>query len=67
MAGERKVVSRLIDKIYGKFRLMCDSCGETLEETFDTWDEAVSAKKDNDWDSLKNRDGSWHDLCSDCK
>ena len=46
---------------------MCDSCGETLEETFDTWDEAVSAKKDNDWDSLKNRDGSWHDLCSDCK
>ena len=31
----------MIDKIKGKYRLICDICGEAAEEVFNTFDEAV--------------------------
>ena len=33
--------NKMIDKIKGKYRLICDICGEAAEEVFSTFDEAV--------------------------
>lgn len=33
----------MIDKQYGRFELSCDVCGDTAEETFDDFDEAMAS------------------------
>lgn len=43
----------------------CDMCGEQLIEQYD-FDDAVEAKKDAGWRSMKIGD-EWIDLCEDCK
>ena len=48
----------MIDKIKGKYRLICDICGEAAEEVFSTFDEAVDYKVDSEWISRK-QDGEW--------
>jgi hypothetical protein len=55
-----------IEKSIGTFDLICDSCGESPNENFDDFMEAVEYKKDNGWRSHKNGDGEWEDLCPDC-
>jgi hypothetical protein len=36
-ARERGVGGKMIDKIKGKYRLICDICGEAAEEVFSTF------------------------------
>ena len=55
----------MIDKIKGKYRLICDICGEEAEKSFNTFDGAVDYKVDNEWISQK-RDGEWQDVCPGC-
>ncbi|MDD3655054.1 MAG: hypothetical protein PHO01_12920 [Desulfotomaculaceae bacterium] len=62
---ERGVGGKMIDKIKGKYRLICDICGEAAEEVFSTFDEAVDYKVDSEWISRK-QDGEWADICPNC-
>lgn len=55
-----------IDKQYNKFLLICDICDEPLDEKFATWEEAVQAKKNNNWQSKRISAGYWHDICTEC-
>jgi len=55
----------MIDKIKGKYRLICDICGEAADEVFNTFDEAVDYKVDSEWISRK-QDGEWADICPNC-
>ena len=55
----------MIDKIKGKYHLICDICGEEAGETFDSFDEAVDFKVDSGWISQK-RNGEWQNVCPDC-
>lgn len=55
----------MIDKQYDSFYIRCDVCEEVSEEKFDTWQDAVDAKKDLEYTSKKYANG-WKDLCKDC-
>lgn len=55
----------MIDKIHDTYELSCDICGESPDESFDDFAEAVQYKKGNGWKSRKI-DGEWHDLCPEC-
>jgi Fe2+ or Zn2+ uptake regulation protein len=55
----------MIDKSCGFYSLVCDNCGEELDEQFDDFYEAVEAKKENGWKS-KKVNGEWQDICPDC-
>ena len=54
----------MIDKIYGKFHIICDGCGEELDPS-DTFDEAKDQLDDEGWDT-KNVGGDWVNLCPNC-
>jgi hypothetical protein len=56
----------MIEKVHGQFRLICDNCGEVVDEIFDDFYEAVDYKKANLWSSQKRQDG-WKDCCPGCK
>jgi Fe2+ or Zn2+ uptake regulation protein len=53
----------MIDKSYGEYHLICDSCG--YNEVFRGFDEAVEYKKQSGWRSTKHK-GEWHDICPSC-
>lgn len=55
----------MIEYNYGKPELICDICGHT-EDNFDTFQEAVAFKKENNWRSKKNTDGDWEEICPVC-
>jgi Fe2+ or Zn2+ uptake regulation protein len=55
----------MISKEYGKYTLICDMCGATTEEEYETFQDAVDAKRDTGWKS-KKIDGEWVDLCPGC-
>lgn len=61
----------MIDKVYGKHILICDICGEyeagENEEGFDTFAEAVQAKRELGWTSKRDKTGVWLEICSECK
>lgn len=54
----------MINKEYGKTILSCDICEEQFK--FDSFDEAVDYKKDNNWKSKKIKN-EWIDMCPSCK
>ncbi len=47
------------------YSLACDNCGEELDEQFDSFNDAVEAKKANGWKSKKVK-GEWEDWCDKC-
>ena len=55
----------MIDKIHGKFRLICEECGDMSLVEFDTFPDAVDGKKTLGWRSRKIM-GAWKDICPDC-
>jgi len=55
----------MISKEYGKFTLSCDICGSASEKEYDTFQDAIDAKKDIGWQS-KKIDDQWADVCPDC-
>ncbi len=56
----------MIDKIKGKYYLICDICGEAAEPAFWDFHEAVEYKRANGWKSQKH-DGDWQDVCPKCQ
>ena len=56
----------MIDKIEGRYHLICDICGEEAEKSFDTFDGAVDYKVDSEWISQK-QDGEFQDVCPSCQ
>ena len=50
---------------YG-YTLSCDHCEDEVEETFDTFMEAVAYKKENGWRSIKSKSGEWNEICPEC-
>ena len=48
------------------YTVICDKCGAIIDEEYDSFQEAVQGKKDNNWKSI-NIDGEWEDRCPDCK
>jgi hypothetical protein len=59
------MIFRYHDSVYA---LVCDSCGDEADETFDSFMEAVEFKKDrdNNWRSVKDKNGDWQDVCPSC-
>ena len=55
-----------LDKIHGEYHLSCDICGEGPQRPFESFDEAVQYKRDNDWKSSRNSSHDWQDACPDC-
>ena len=55
----------MIDRVYGKFELSCDVCGEPADEQFDSFQDAVDYKKSKGWESQRCGD-IWQDACPDC-
>jgi hypothetical protein len=59
----------MIEKTFcGEFALHCDNCGDECEEVFETFQDAVSYKKDRDngWRTIKDKNDDWCDLCPAC-
>lgn len=56
----------MIDKHFGDFIILCDICNEESEESFDTFQDALDAKKELGWYSEKRSKG-WFDICPNCK
>jgi hypothetical protein len=50
------------------FTLSCDHCGDTCDELFDSFQEAVDYKtnRENRWASVKDKNGDWQELCPSC-
>lgn len=55
----------MIDKLYGKYRPVCDCCGDMLD-SFDSYFEAVRAMKEAGWKTVKAEDGEWENYCDLC-
>ena len=56
----------MIDRQFNEYVLSCDICGEEIEDTFTTFQEAVDFKKENGWKS-KFEDDEWQDICPNCR
>ncbi len=56
----------MITKEYGKYRLKCDNCEEELEEDFETFQDAVDAKAENGYKSVK-KNNEFKDICAECQ
>lgn len=59
----------MIDKQYGSHVVICDICGEILNqdnEEFHSWEEAKSAAKASGW-VTKRRSHTWVDICPECR
>lgn len=55
----------MISKEYGKYTLICDICGATTEEEYETFQDAVDAKRDIGWKRMRTS-GEWADVCPCC-
>lgn len=55
----------MIDKQFGDYHLICDICNEEAEESFDTFYDAVEARKELGWKPKKTSKG-WTDICPEC-
>ena len=55
----------MIDKSQGVFYLVCDCCDEAVGD-FDTFEDAVEAKKELGWTSVKEGK-EFIDLCPICQ
>jgi hypothetical protein len=59
----------MIDR-YAKdeYVLICDHCEDEAEGMFETFQDAVAYKKDEDngWRTIKDKDGDWCELCPAC-
>jgi hypothetical protein len=47
------------------YELICDICNAEADVMFDSWNEAVEARKDLGWRSEKSN-GKWRDVCKCC-
>ena len=59
----------MIEKIdRDEFVLSCDYCGDACDEVFETFQDAVAYKKDEDngWRTIKDKDGEFCELCPAC-
>lgn len=54
-----------IEKMEGMFIPVCDKCDKELSGFYDTFYEAVEAKKEAGWKSRKV-DGEFEDWCDEC-
>ncbi len=51
---------------FGKSLIICDICGESSEEQWGTFQEAIDEKKRIGWASKKDKHG-WKDICKECQ
>ena len=56
---------KIIEKMDGVYKIICNVCGEIMEPCFGDFYDAVQFKKDNRWKSQKVGDG-WIEICRDC-
>jgi hypothetical protein len=51
-----------------EYVLLCDNCGDDVEEMFESFQDAVEYKKDKDngWCTVKDKNGDWCELCPAC-
>jgi hypothetical protein len=62
----------MISKSYGAYVVVCDICGEEMEETFGTFQDAVDGLKKEGWTSEEDEfigasSRSWVNACLDCQ
>lgn len=48
------------------YDLVCDVCGDYARETFDDFYDAVEYKRENGWESRKDENDEWMDICPVC-
>jgi len=56
----------MISRTFDKYILVCDICGEPVDETFYDFYDAVAYKKEKGWTSTKIN-GQWQDACPQCQ
>ena len=56
----------MIEKVEGKYFLICDIC-DSDEGPFDEWAEAVEFSEGNEWGRRKDKLNGWQDICPVCK
>ena len=56
----------MIENIYGKFKAVCDNCGEEYEKDFDNFPDAVDGAKTDGWE-YACVDGEPCNYCPVCK
>lgn len=54
----------MIDYIYDRFVLFCDSCYKTIG--CDTFSDCLDYMSDNDWSSTNLGGGDWYNRCKKC-
>lgn len=57
----------MIEVIHGVCYLICDRCQIEAEDEFDSFADAIEYKKENGWRSRRLDDGTWVDICPDCR
>lgn len=59
----------MIDKIHGRYHLICDICEEEAECDFANFDEAVDYKISHGWRTQRDfiEQDEWIDICPDCQ
>jgi len=50
---------------YGMFVVVCDCCREPVEDSFESFSEALEWVKNNGWESTFKKSG-WENICPDC-
>lgn len=55
----------MINKIKGRWYLICDGCSDN--EDFLEFQAAVDYAKANNWKTKKNDKDEWENFCPDCK
>lgn len=57
---------KIIDKINGTYKIICNVCGEIFSQNFEDFYEAVDFKKKERWVSRPISGGKWEEVCRDC-
>lgn len=56
----------MIEKDEGKFYIVCDTCGESSNVGYDTFQDAIDSKVYEGIKSIKY-DTEWMDICEECQ
>jgi hypothetical protein len=56
-----------IDKQHGKYIAICDTCGDTDGQEFESYGECVDHKRNENWKSKRDYSGEWTDTCPSCQ
>ena len=52
---------------YGKYKIICDCCGEQVGDDCDTWDDALKQRREDQNIKTRKVNNEWRDTCYECE